>query len=129
VLLQNPVETLGKEVEDVGGQSTAKPKNNVMEEFLLPHKSQQVPICKTDRNVLKGRLEIKFGHQRAWTRVHKVGNRMMERVLLDGSFRVGDPVIDGSPTWPQKVVDATNLHRVFVKGSSKQGASKMWQRW
>jgi hypothetical protein len=56
VVLENPMQGFGKEIENVGSGVASKAEDNVIKIFIVPCKAKEVPVCMADGNVTKGRL-------------------------------------------------------------------------
>ena len=123
--LNDPMESLSKQVKDVGGGLEAKDKDHVVIKGVVPVAAEQVPVLSTDRDVAKGILEVQFCQEHALPEPCKFGNCAFKRLVGNVPFAVRDAVIDRATGWPGQMVDDPELAGLaFARDRPKWGTGK-----
>lgn len=108
------MEGFGEKIEDVWGRLEAKCEDDIVEELSLPGVSEEVPVHGSDWYVAESILEIEFRQECTAAEGPYCRDSMLEPLINNGPFRVGNPVINGGTLWPGEVVDAPSLGGAFA---------------
>jgi hypothetical protein len=114
VVLQDPMQSLRKEVEDVWSRSATKTEDDVVVEFFFPCEAEQMSVRRSHRDMAESGLEVEFDEETAAAGLYDVGDCAVNHVVLDGSFGVGDAIIHGPAAGPREMVDAPDLGGSFA---------------
>jgi hypothetical protein len=93
VALDDPVQSLSKEVKNVRRCSKAKGEHQHVIETLTPLESEKIPIGHANGNVTESVFQIKLCHEGALARHDEILHGSLEAVVLDETFLWGNAII------------------------------------
>ncbi len=92
--LRDPMETFGKQVEDIRRRLCAEDEHDTVVELVTPGASQEIPVSCADRDVPECVLQIELSEEAASAKALDFRDCGVEGLIDDTGLLVGDSVVN-----------------------------------